>query len=179
MPARAFVSGDRRIYMGYVLGRSVLDHEALARAIVRVTIDPRQPDGFRAEFAFPKSPGLLGLDHRSWLDRIRGGIDEETIFHDGVDFTGDEFTLEFGDSETPLTLVDDSPSSAEIVARCNLLAIEFYRMQGYHVPADYKMYEATHPAEVGVWNLAAHAFESLLDTDVMDALSDLEDEEDE
>ena len=71
---------------------------------------------------------------------------------------------------------DEPISDAEVVRRCNELATLFYKAHGYQVEEGYKMYEATHPQEVGMWNLAAMAFEFIEGTEVEQALAEIDDE---
>lgn len=61
----------------------------------------------------------------------------------------------------------------EIVDGCNRLAQKFYRLLGYVVPDDCKMYEATHPHEMSMWQMAVEAYEHIEDTDVENALSNI------
>lgn len=63
-----------------------------------------------------------------------------------------------------------------IVEQCNALARQFYSMQGYVVGDDYKFYKATHPQEVGMWNMAVLAYDHIEGTDVEDALNQIEGE---
>lgn len=65
-------------------------------------------------------------------------------------------------------------TSRQIVDDCNQLARLFYGMQGCVTHDDYKFYEATHPQEVGCWNMAVAAYEHIEGTPVEDCLSDLE-----
>lgn len=70
----------------------------------------------------------------------------------------------------------DGANEQMIVARCNELARAFYKMNGKHVPDDYKFYEATHPEEVGCWDMAVAAYEHIAFTDVEDCLASTKDE---
>jgi hypothetical protein len=70
--------------------------------------------------------------------------------------------------------VDYSPTSQELVDQCNELAQLFYRMRGYMVPTEYKMYEATHPHEVEAWNAAVLAYDHIQGVDIEACLSDYE-----
>lgn len=62
----------------------------------------------------------------------------------------------------------------KLVDDCNTLARLFYSLHGYQVPEDYRFYEATHPQEVGMWNLAVAAYDHIEGTDIEDALSTIE-----
>jgi hypothetical protein len=68
-------------------------------------------------------------------------------------------------------------TEAEIVEGCNELARLFYKSLGYQVPDGFKFYEAHHPQEVGVWNMAVMAYDHIADTDVENALLNLDDED--
>lgn len=59
------------------------------------------------------------------------------------------------------------------VAACNDLARAFYKAHGYEVKDDYRFYEATHPQEVSMWNLAVMAYEHIEGTDVLEALAEI------
>ena len=65
----------------------------------------------------------------------------------------------------------------EIVDQTNELARELYRLRGYVVAEGYRFDKATHPQEVEAWNRACEAQRLLTDTDVDDALQELEEEE--
>jgi hypothetical protein len=67
-------------------------------------------------------------------------------------------------------------TDAEIVANANALARVFYKCQGCQVPEGYRFDRALHPRERMCWQMAVAAFAELRDTDVEDALSNLEDE---
>lgn len=67
------------------------------------------------------------------------------------------------------------PSNAEIVARCNELAREFYEARGYCVPEGYRFDQSHHPRHVEMWNFAVLAFDYIEGTDVEDALEQLKD----
>ena len=71
-----------------------------------------------------------------------------------------------------------SKTDQEIVDEANGLAAQFYKAHGYEVPEGYKFHEATHPHEISMWNMAVLAYEYLTGTDLNDALSGIEDEED-
>jgi hypothetical protein len=64
-----------------------------------------------------------------------------------------------------------------IVGKCNELAIKLYRAMGYKVNKEYKLYRATHPQEIGVWNAAVIAYAHIEGTDVIDCLNNMDDEE--
>lgn len=64
-------------------------------------------------------------------------------------------------------------SDEEIVAAGLELARRFYKAHGYEVPVGYKFYEARHPQEQGMWELAVMAFEELTGTDLNDALDNI------
>ena len=61
----------------------------------------------------------------------------------------------------------------QIVAACNALARRFYAMLGYQVDEHFLFYEARHPQERGVWNMAVMAYEHIAGTDVEEALEAL------
>lgn len=63
----------------------------------------------------------------------------------------------------------------EQVSRCNELARLFYEMRGYVVPEGHRFDQASHPDELGMWNLAVLAFDFIEGTDVEDALAQIED----
>jgi hypothetical protein len=65
-------------------------------------------------------------------------------------------------------------SDEEIVAAGLELARRIYKAMGYEVPVGYKFYDATHPQEQGMWNIAIIAFEELTGTDLQDALANIE-----
>ena len=71
----------------------------------------------------------------------------------------------------------NEPSASELasmtVSSCNMLARTFYKAHGYEVDEGYKFYEATHPQEVSMWNLAVMAYEHIEGTDVLDALAEI------
>ena len=64
-------------------------------------------------------------------------------------------------------------SDEEIVAAGLELARRFYKAHGYEVPVGYKFYEARHPQEQGVWELAVMAFGELTGTSLNDALDNI------
>lgn len=64
-------------------------------------------------------------------------------------------------------------SDEEILAAGLELARTFYRAYGYEVPEGYKFYEATHPQECSMWDLAVIAFEQLTGTSLDDVLDNL------
>lgn len=66
----------------------------------------------------------------------------------------------------------------EIVDQTNKLARELYHRWGFNAPEGYRFDQATHPAEVIAWELACIAQLNLTDTDVEDALQNLEGEGD-
>lgn len=65
-------------------------------------------------------------------------------------------------------------SDAEIVRQCNKLARIYYELFGYVVGDDFKFYDSRHPQELSMWNLAVIAYDHIAETDVMEALSNLE-----
>ena len=65
-------------------------------------------------------------------------------------------------------------SDEQIVAAGLELARRIYKAMGYEVPVGYKFYDARHPQEQGMWNLAVIAFEELTGTDLEDALANIE-----
>lgn len=68
-------------------------------------------------------------------------------------------------------------TDAEIIARANDLARKFYAVQGYTVPEGHRFDQATHPQEMGVWEMACIAFEELCQTDVANAQANVDEEE--
>lgn len=62
----------------------------------------------------------------------------------------------------------------EVVADCNDLAREFYKLHGYDVPAGYRFDQATHPQELSMWQMAMVAYDKCTGTDVEDALTSLD-----
>lgn len=72
---------------------------------------------------------------------------------------------------------DDDNEEMECVNRCNELARQFYKMHGYEVPEAYRFDQATHPQELGMWNLAAAAYYWIDGTDVQEILRNLKDDE--
>lgn len=67
-------------------------------------------------------------------------------------------------------------SSQQIVDQTNELARQFYALLQYEVKRGYRFDQATHPTEVAMWDMACIAQEMLTDTEVANALSDIEDE---
>lgn len=67
-------------------------------------------------------------------------------------------------------------SAQQIVDECNGLAHTFYEMQGCQRPEEFKFYEATHPTEKGMWELAVAAYDHIEGTDVEECLSEVRDE---
>ncbi len=65
----------------------------------------------------------------------------------------------------------------EIVNQTNELARELYRLQGYVRPRGYRFDKAKHPHEVQAWAGACEAQRLLTETDVDDALQELEGED--
>jgi hypothetical protein len=65
-------------------------------------------------------------------------------------------------------------SDEQIVAAGLELARRIYKAMGYEVPEGYKFYDARHPQEQGMWNIAVIAFEELTGTDLQDALANIE-----
>jgi hypothetical protein len=70
-------------------------------------------------------------------------------------------------------------TAQEIVDQTNELARELYRLRGYVRPRGYRFDKATHPQEVEAWNGACEAQLLLTQTDVDDALQELDGELDE
>lgn len=64
----------------------------------------------------------------------------------------------------------------EIVDQTNELARALYRLRGYVRPRKFRFDKATHPQEVEAWNGACEAQRLLTETDVDDALQELEGE---
>lgn len=63
----------------------------------------------------------------------------------------------------------------EIVDGANALARKFYKSLGYEVPEGYRFDQAHHPQEVGMWNMAAMAYDHIENTDVDDCLNLIDD----
>ena len=68
-------------------------------------------------------------------------------------------------------------TAQEIVNQTNELARELYRLRGYVRPRGYRFDTATHPHEVQAWEGACEAQRLLTETDVDDALQELEGDE--
>lgn len=68
-------------------------------------------------------------------------------------------------------------TNRELVDAAIELAGEFYAMQGYTHRQGFKYWESPHPHEQLVFKMACHAFEVIRGSDVMDAITDLEDDE--
>jgi hypothetical protein len=64
----------------------------------------------------------------------------------------------------------------QIVDQTNALARELYRLRGYTVPRGYRFDKATHPHEREAWRGACIAQELLTETEVENALIELEDQ---
>ena len=62
----------------------------------------------------------------------------------------------------------------EIIKQTNELARKFYNLHGYSVPTGYRFDEATHPQECLMWVMACCAQLELTNTDVHDAIAELE-----
>lgn len=69
---------------------------------------------------------------------------------------------------------EPSRTEQQIIDDCNVLAREFYKVHGYDVPEGFKFHESSHPQEQSMWNLAVMAYEHVQGTDVLDALSQVE-----
>lgn len=65
----------------------------------------------------------------------------------------------------------------KIIEDANSLARLFYRSMGYQVPKGYRFDQASHPQEIGCWNQAVMAYDFIEGTDVENALSELDDEQ--
>lgn len=63
----------------------------------------------------------------------------------------------------------------QIIKQANDLAREFYRLRGYVAPEDYRFDKATHPHEVACWQEVVLAYEWLTETELSEALNELED----
>lgn len=61
----------------------------------------------------------------------------------------------------------------KIVDQTNALARLFYASHGYRAPAGYRFDQARHPQELGMWNLAVIAQQTLCDVDPQEALEEL------
>ena len=71
---------------------------------------------------------------------------------------------------TPIS--DDCKSSQQIVDEANELARDFYKSMGCTVLKGYRFDQATHPQEIGMWNLAAIAYEHIEGTDIVEAVAE-------
>ncbi|MFG6101218.1 hypothetical protein U2F10_03125 [Leptothoe sp. EHU-05/26/07-4] len=69
---------------------------------------------------------------------------------------------------------EEYKTSEEVVAEGNYLAKLFYASMGCRVPEGYKFYEATHPQEIGCWNLAVIAYAHIEGTDLEECLDEME-----
>lgn len=47
--------------------------------------------------------------------------------------------------------------------------------KGVSAPPEFKFYDATHPIEIGMWELAVAAYDHIEGTDVSDALDEVRD----
>ncbi|MEX6370510.1 hypothetical protein AB6F62_21240 [Providencia huaxiensis] len=74
-------------------------------------------------------------------------------------------------------MMDKSLTGRQIVDMANELARAYYERLGYEVPFGYRFDKAVHPQEVALFDMACIAFDALLETSVMDALSNFEDDE--
>lgn len=72
---------------------------------------------------------------------------------------------------------EQTMTNCELVDAAIELAGKFYSMQGYTHRPGFKYWESPHPQEQLVFEMACCAFEFIRGSDVMDAISDLEDEE--
>ena len=68
-------------------------------------------------------------------------------------------------------------TNEELVNAAIELAGEFYSMQGYSHRPGFKYWESPHPHERLCFEMACRAFEIIRGSDVMDAVSEVEDEE--
>ena len=73
-----------------------------------------------------------------------------------------------------LDFEEEEKTVEDVVAEGNELARQFYRSMGCVVPEGYKFYEATHPQELGCWNLAVIAYEHIEGTDLEECLDEME-----
>jgi hypothetical protein len=71
---------------------------------------------------------------------------------------------------------DDQKRREKIVAGANALAAKFYLQFDCQASAGYKFYEATHPQEVLVWNMACVAYEHINEVDVHAILEELQED---
>lgn len=62
----------------------------------------------------------------------------------------------------------------EIVDQTHKLAVEFYRILGYHHKGGKPLYESQHPTELAMWRMACLAQEMLTDTDPEECLYELD-----
>lgn len=73
--------------------------------------------------------------------------------------------------------IDKPMTNRELVDAAIELAGEFYAMQGYSHRLGFKYWESPHPHERLCFEMVCVAFETIRGSDVMDAVSELEDEE--
>lgn len=103
-----------------------------------------------------------------------------SIVHEEIEVTAlgevnveDVTVMDEEESETHDPFDWSKKSDEEIVAAGLDLARRIYKAMGYEVPVGYKFYDARHPQEQGMWNIAVIAFEELTGTDLDDALANL------
>jgi len=73
-------------------------------------------------------------------------------------------------------LIVGALTDQQIVDCANALARQFYAAQGYEVPEGYAFHKGEHPQEQLMWEFACMAFEAIADTDVENALVEINEE---
>lgn len=67
-------------------------------------------------------------------------------------------------------------SARQLIAECNELARAFYEMHGYAVSDEFKFYQAHHPQEVRMWDMAVTAYDHIQGTDIESCLDEINEE---
>ena len=73
----------------------------------------------------------------------------------------------------------ETMTNRELVDAAIKLAGKFYSMMGYVQRDGFEYWKSPHPMERRVFDMACQAFEDIRGSDVMDAVSDLESEDNE
>lgn len=79
----------------------------------------------------------------------------------------------------PLKIGVESKSKQEIIDEVNALAAKFYPQFDAQAKNGHKFYEAAHPQEVAVWNMACLAYEHINEVDVRSILDEMLEDVDE
>jgi len=82
------------------------------------------------------------------------------VFRQGI-----AWALDYKEPRTSQQIVDDTVE----------VALQLYEFMGYVAKPGFKFWESKHPTELMVWAMACAMQEHFTDTDVDDALTDLED----